>query len=204
MTTRSTTAFMAVLCLLAAPTLVHAQCSNLTGNPPPTATEEYGANRLRLKYLATGPGGGDDRPEISKSTFNAPALVFDPQFFHTSHFTIRKNGIAGTVMWSATLPPDATHWTSTTLSNGNVRWKYSDPAAPFGIKKAQFVEYVGGLHIWTYVRAVNASIVGAPLVPGVDQGHLLVEIENSGSGICYDGIASECSGMGNTQTCAVP
>jgi len=48
------------------------------------------------------------------------------------------------------------------------------------------------------------SIVGAPLVPGVDHGHLLVEIETSGSGVCYDRIASECSGMGNTQTCAVP
>ncbi len=54
------------------------------------------------------------------------------------------------------------------------------------------------------MRAVNASIVGAPLVLGVDQGHLLVEIENSGSGVCYDGIASDCSGTGNTQTCAVP
>ena len=70
-------AFSIVVALtLALPELVHAQCSNLTGNPVPQP-EQYAANLVKLKYLATGPGFGDDRPEIQKSLFNAPSLSFE-------------------------------------------------------------------------------------------------------------------------------
>lgn len=192
----------ALAVFLSAPAVARAQCSNLSGNPAPQA-EDYAANQVKMKYLSTGPGGLDDRPEVKKSAFTAPALVFDPQMQHTVHFTGRKNTIAGTVMWSLSVPPSPTLWTSTILSNGNVRWRYNDPAASFGVKKAQIVAYVGGLFVWTYVRGVNQSIVGAPLVPGVDQIHLMVEIESLGVGVCYDGTTTSCAGMGNTQTCKV-
>jgi hypothetical protein len=184
------------------PAVVQAQCTNLTGNPPPQL-EEYGANFVKLKYLSTGPGGGDDRPEVKKSTFTAPSLSFDPNTLHTVHLTGRQNTIAGTTMWSLSIPPSLTLWTSTTLANGNVRWKYNDPSSAFGVKKAQVVAYVGGLHIITFVRGVNQSIVGAPLMPGVDNTHLTVEIESLGVGVCYDGTTTSCSGSGNTQTCKV-
>jgi hypothetical protein len=49
----------------------YAQCSFLTGNPAPQP-EQYAANKVQLKYLGTGPGSNDDKPEIYKSTFTAP------------------------------------------------------------------------------------------------------------------------------------
>ncbi len=192
-----------LLAPLLAPLLAHAQCSNLTGSPAPT-TETYGANYVKLKYLMNGPGGGDDRPEVKKSAFSAPSLTFDPLTTHTVHMTARKTSISGTVMWSLSVPPSATLWTQTNLPNGNTRWKYNDPNATFGVKKAQIVGYTGGFFVVTYLRGVNQNIMAAPLIPGTDQLHLLVEIENAGTGICYDGIADTCQGSGNTQICYVP
>ena len=141
-----------------------AQCSNLTGNPAPQP-EPYAANKALLKYLSTGPGSGDDRPELYKSTFTAPSLAFDPLTQHTVHFTFTKNTAAGPVMWTASVPPSATLWTMTVLGNGNVRWQYNDPAATYGVKRAQIVRYTNapGLHVWTYVKAVNQNIANAPL-----------------------------------------
>lgn len=200
---RSVFAALVSASLLSAALPAFAQCTNLTGSPAPTP-EEYAANRVRLKYLSTGPGSGDDRPEIQKSAFNAPSLTFDPLATHTVHFTVSRNTIAGPTMWSASVPPSASLWTMTTLSSGVVRWRYIDPNATFGgVKKAQIVGYPGGLHVWTYVRAVNQNIASAPLVPGVDQAHVLVEIESGGVGVCYDGATDNCVGTGNTQTCSV-
>lgn len=195
-------AFSIVVALtLALPELVHAQCSNLTGNPVPQP-EQYAANLVKLKYLATGPGFGDDRPEIQKSLFNAPSLSFDPLTTHSVHFTLRKNTIAGPVMWTASVPPSGTLWTMTLLPNGNTRWRYNDPSATFGLKKAQIIQYgVGGAFVWTYARFVNQNVTNAPLAPGVDGVHLLVEIESGGVGACYDGVTAPCTGGGNTQTC---
>ena len=189
-----------VLCVV--PVAARGQCSFLTGNPAPQP-ETYAANLVKLKYLITGPGFGDDRPEIKKSSFTAPSLAFDPATLHSVHFTARANSISGPVMWTMSVPPSATLWTATTLVNGNVRWRYNDINATFGLKKAQIVAYVGGFYVWTYVRTVNQNIANAPLVAGVDALHLQVEIENGGVGVCYDGVTAACTGTGNTQTCKV-
>jgi len=178
--------------------------TNLTGSPAPQP-EEYAANHVKLKYLNTGPGSGDDRPEINKSLFVAPGLEFDPLTTHTVHFTLKENTIAGPVMWTATVPPSATLWTVTVLGNGNIRWRYNDPTATFGLKKAQIIRYASfpDLHVWTYARFVNQNVTNAPLTPNVDNAHLMIEIQNGGVGVCYDGASNRCTGNGNTQNCKV-
>ncbi len=205
MSLRTVVGWSLVLALAVVPSAVRAQCLNLTGNPLPQA-EQYAANHVKLKYLNTGPGSGDDRPEFNKSTFVAPALNFDPLTTHSVTFTLRQDTIGGAVMWtSANVPPNATLWTMTTLGNGNVRWRYNDPAATFGLKKAQIIRYAntGGLHVWTYARFVNQTITNAPLTPNAQNAHVMVEIHNAGAGVCYDGSTSRCLGNGNTQNCKV-
>jgi hypothetical protein len=197
--------FVAAFFLTLAPTWAAAQCNLLSGNPAPT-TEPYGANLVLLKYLASGPGFGDDKPEIQKSTFMAPGFPFDPATTHSVDLTIRKNNISGPIMWNTTIPPSTTLWTATTLVNGNVRWRYNDPSATFLVKKAQIIQggpFLPGFYVWTYIRGTNSNIANAPVIPLVDQAHLTVQIANGGVGICYDGVTTACTGSGNTQRCRV-
>jgi hypothetical protein len=175
----------------------YAQCPNGTPGPQP---EQYAANQLKLKYLATGPGGGDDKPQLKKSAFIAPSFAFNPTT-QNLHVTFRANSSSGLVLWTTTIPAGATGWSQVTLSNGNVRSKYNDPATPYGVKKAQIVDYVSGLHVITKLLGANTNITNAPLVPNVDNAYVLVEIEQSGVGVCYDGVTTPCTGSGNTQTC---
>jgi hypothetical protein len=177
--------------------LAYAQCPNGTPGPQP---EQYAANQLKLKYLSTGPGGGDDKPELKKSAFNGPLFAFNPAT-QNLHVTIRANSSVGNLLWTTTIPAGAPGWTQVTLSNGNVRSKYNDPLTPYGVKKAQIVDYTIGLHIITKLLGANTNIANAPLVPLVDAAYLLVEIEQAGVGICYDGVTTPCTGSGNTQTC---
>ena len=177
--------------------LASATCPN--GTPGPQS-EQYAANLLKLKYQSTGPGGGDDKPELKKSTFNAPSFAFNPAL-QNLHITIRANSSVGNLLWTTTIPAGAPGWTQTTLSNGNVRSKYNDPLTPYGVKKAQIVDYTIGLHIITKLLGANTNITNAPLTPNVDAAYVMVEIEQAGVGICYDGVTTPCTGSGNTQTC---
>lgn len=190
---------LAVAAALLAPAAVRAQCVYVTGSPQP---EQYAANQVKLKYLSTGPGFGDDKPELKKSAFTAPSLGFNPQTVHSVHVTILKTNISGPTMWSTTIPPSTTLWTQNVLSNGNVRWKYNDPLVTFGVKKAQIVAYVGGFHVITKLLGANGNIANAPLAVAVDPVHVLVEIDDgAGNGVCYDGGTQPCTGSSNTQTC---
>src|SRR5262249_21696611 len=94
-------------------------------------------------------------------------------------------------------------WVGTTLSNGNVRWRYNDPLAPYGVKKAQIIHNPTGFFLITKLLGSGTNITNAPLLPGTDNVHVLVEVENGGTGFCYDGTTSVCTGTGNTQVCRV-
>lgn len=155
---------------------------------------------MKLKYLATGPGSGDDRPQLKRSAFLAPSFAFNPAT-QNLHVTIRANSSVGNLLWTTTIPAGASGWVQTTLPNGNVRSKYSDPLTPYGVRKAQIIDYTSGGHIITKLLGANTNIMNAPLVPLVDAAYVLVEIEQSGVGICYDGATTPCTGSGNTQTC---
>lgn len=188
-----------VLALVAAaPLAVRAQCTNLTGSPAPTA-EQYAANLIKLSYLPTGPGSGDDRPILKKSLFTAPSLAFDPLTTHTLHVTMTKNTLGGPLLWSTSIPPSSTLWTNV----GN-KWVFSDPATTYGVRKIKVVSFPGGAYVITKLLGRNTNISNAPVAAGVDNAHVLVEIEAGGTGICYDGDTGACTGTGNTQTCKVP
>ena len=184
---------------LASSAVAHAQCFALTGSPAPTP-EYYAANQIKLKYLASGPGFGDDRPELNKSTFNAAAIgTFDPQNVHSVHLTF-LNDTSGLTMWSTSVPPSTTLWSVVTLPSGVIRYTYNDPAATFAIKKMQILAYPGGLMIIKYARAVNQSIVNVP-APTVDGARAIVQIESGGAGLCAEGATFPCTGLFNTKTC---
>ena len=198
MTSRGLLAVSAVaLGTLLVPVFASAQCSNLTGNPAPTP-EVYAANAVKLSYLPSGPGGGDDRPLLKKSPFMDPSLAFDPQNLHSVHVTYRLNSIAGPVMWTTTIPPSLALWTQVGSA-----WNFSDPATTYGVRKLKIRDYGGGLFIIVKLIGRNTNISNAPVVAGVDNVHVMVEIESGGVGTCYDGATSICLGSGNTQKCHV-
>lgn len=178
------------------PLVARAQCTNLTGNPAPTA-EQYAANFIKLNYLPSGPGGGDDRPTLKKSAFTAPSLAFDPLTTHTVHVTMTVNTVGGPVLWSTSIPPSPTLWTNV----GN-KWMFNDPATTYGVRKAKVVSYPGGFYVIVKLLGRNTNIANAP-VAATDSAHVLVEIESGGTGICYDGGTAPCTTAGNTQTCKV-
>jgi hypothetical protein len=188
---------IAALVAMLSATPIHAQCPNGTPGPQP---EQYAANQVKLKYLATGPGFGDDRPELRKSTVYAPSFAFDPTT-QNLHVTFRVNSSSGPLLWTTTIPAGAPGWVQVTLGNGNVRATYNDPLVPYQVRRAQVVDYVIGLHIVTKLLGRNANISNAPVVPGVDTAYVMVEIEQAGVGVCYDGTTAPCTGTGNTQKC---
>lgn len=178
--------------------VANAQCPNVGGAPQ---AEPLGALGVALKYLSNGPGGGNDRPEVRKSIFTTNALgVFDPVTSHALHLTLRKNSIVGPVMWAATIPPNAL-WTST-VTPAYVRWSFNDPSLAYGVRKARVRVYPSDLYTIEYVLGRNANVANAPLVPFVDNVHLMVEVESGGVGYCYDDVTLHCGGSGNTQKCS--
>lgn len=193
------------LAMIMMPLAARAQlCTNLSGSPAPTP-EQYAANAVFLKYLANGPGGGDDKPQLRKSASNNPSFVgLDLAATHSIAVTIRRGSGGGPVMWSATIPVGSGLWTSVTLPSGVVRWTFTDPAVTYGIKKARVLAYPGGLYIVDKFFGANANIANAPVVAGVDPVHAMVEIyDGLGAGTCYDGVTQPCTGSGNTQKCKV-
>jgi hypothetical protein len=196
--------FVGALAMLA-PITVHAQtCTNLSGNPVPTP-EIYAANAVFLKYLATGPGSGDDKPRLRKSTSMNPTFTgLDLAATHSITVTIRRGSGAGPVMWVGTVPAGSGLWTSVTLPGGVVRWTLNDPTVTYGIRKARVLDYGGGLYIVDKFFGANQNIGNAPVTTNVDPVHALVEIyDGSGAGTCYDGMTAPCTGGGNTQKCKV-
>jgi hypothetical protein len=190
------------------PLIARAQsCTNLSGNPSPTA-EQYAANAVLLKYLGTGPGSGDDKPQLKKSAFTNPSFTgFNPNTTHSITVTIRRGSGVGPVMWVGTIPAGTGLWVQTILSNGNIRWSFSDPTVTYGIRRARVVDYAGtfpGFYVVDKFFGANQNIANAPVTPGVDAVHALVEIyDGAGAGTCYDGVTAPCSGAGNTQKCKV-
>jgi hypothetical protein len=191
------------------PLLARAQtCSNLSGSPAPTP-EQYAANAVKLKYLGTGPGSGDDKPQLKKSVHTDPSFTgFNPNTTHSVTVTIRRGSGVGPVMWVGTIPAGTGLWVQTILSNGNVRWSFNDPSVTYGIRRARVNDYVGtfpGLYVVDKFFGQNQNIGNAPVTPTVDPVHVLVEIyDGAGAGTCYDGLTGPCAGAGNTQTCKVP
>ena len=141
------------------PLIARAQtCTNLAPNPVPTP-EQYAANAVFLKYLATGPGGGDDRPRLRKSASMNPAFVgLNLATTHSITVTIRKGSGVGPVMWVGTIPAGSGLWTSVNLPNGVVRWTFSDPTVTYGIRKARVLAYPGGLYIVDKFFGANQNI----------------------------------------------
>ena len=187
------------------PLIARAQlCTNLAGSPAPTP-EQYAANAVFLKYLATGPGGGDDRPRLRKSASMNPSFVgLDLAATHSITVTIRRFTGVGPVMWVGTIPAGSGLWTSVALPNGVVRWTFNDPAVTYGIRRARVLDYGGGVYIVDKFFGANQNIANAPVTPTVDPVHALVEIyDGAGAGTCYDGVTEPCTGAGNTQKCKV-
>jgi hypothetical protein len=185
------------------PLVARAQvCSNLGGSPAPTP-EVYAANAVFLKYLATGPGGGDDRPRLRKSTSNNPSFTgLDLNTTHSITVTFRRGSGVGPVMWVGTIPAGTGLWAQVTLPSGVVRWTFNDPTVTYGIRKARVIDYGGGFYIVDKFFGANQNIGNAPVTPGVDAAHALVEIyDGGGNGTCYDGVTAPCTGSGNTQKC---
>src|SRR6185295_12659062 len=90
---RSSFVLIAVTILLQA-AVASAQCPNVGGAPQ---AEQYAANKVRLKYLITGPGGGDDRPELYKSlVITTLPSTFDPSAVYSVHVKFLLNGNQGT------------------------------------------------------------------------------------------------------------
>ena len=190
------TAFVTLL----GPVAMGATCPNIGGSP---TAEQFAANRVNLKYLPTGPGGGDDRPELKKSSFTS-TFVFDPLATHTVAVTIQKNSSAGPLLWTASVPASSTLWTHALLPNGNERWKFNDPLLTYGVRKAQVVRNTAiNLYVVTYFLGRNQNISNAPVAAGSDVGYVMVEIYDpiTSTGVCYDGTSLPCQGIGNTQVC---
>lgn len=194
---RVSAAALVALGLWISSTAASAQCSNITGNPAPTP-ETYAANFVKLAYLGTGPGSNDDRPLIKKIPFYDPALSFDPQNLHTVHVTMRVNTISGATMWTTSIPPSLSMWNQ----SGNA-WIFNDPTTTYGVRKIVLRDYGMGVYIIVKLVGRNTNILNAPLLPGSDNVHLMYEIENGGTGACFDGASSSCVGSGNTQKCKV-
>lgn len=182
-----------VLAALLSPALAAAQCPNVGGSPQ---AEQYAANKVQLRYLSTGPGGGDDKPTLLKSlvmtTLSPP---FDPINTHSVHVRFLLNGNQAQVMWDTTIPPNA-NWV-----HSGIKWTYLDTSAPFGVDSVRINDYGGSLLVVRY-RGRNQNIAFAPVVPGTDNVTAEVEIfDGSNAGICYGGSTFACNGSGNTQTC---
>lgn len=178
-----------LLAPLLLPATTNAQCTNLTGSPAPTPSY-YLANRVRLAYRSNGPGFGDDRLVWKKADFGVPP-GFDPINTHSMHVTVRKNGIAGPVLWSTSIPP-SNLWAAT-----GPWFRFRDPATTYGVRMIRLPQVGGPMRAF---KARNVNITNAPLVPGVDTLHVLIEIESGGVGVCFEGTAT-CVGSGNSQRC---
>jgi hypothetical protein len=181
---------------------VHAQCTNLTGSPAPVF-QQYASNKIKLKYLGTGPGSNDDQPQLFKSTFQAPTLTFNPATTTYVTVTLWRNMVSGPMLWNTTIPPSPTLWSSVTLGNGTVRWKFNDPLVTYGVRKAQVNAIPGGTFIIVKLLGKFQNIANAPLTtPNADVADAMVEMhDGAGNGFCYDGPSAPCTGSGNTQTC---
>lgn len=186
---------LTALVVLAAPT-VSLAAQLCTYIPATTAnTEQYAANLVKLKYLATGPGFGDDKPMLKKSLFMWGTL-FDPIATHTVH-VIMQDTLSGLQLWSADIPPSAL-WTH---PSPNV-WKFNDPLTTYGVRRAKVISVPGGYVIVNLIGK-NTNITNAPVTPNVSKAYVRVEIESGGVGVCYEGDSGlgVCVGGGNTQIC---
>jgi len=192
---RSAFVLIAVTILLQA-AAASAQCPDVGGSPQ---AEQYAANKVRLKYLITGPGGGDDRPELYKSLVSATLpSTFNPTATHSVRVRLLLNGNQGQVMSDLTIPPNGL-WVQT-----GMRWDFFDPAVTFGVRKARILDLGNTAYLIVRWQGRNQNIANAPVVPGVDNVTAEVEIfDGSNLGVCYDGSSSVCAGGGNTQTCKV-
>lgn len=183
--------------LALAPADVAAQCTNLVGNPPPQF-EQYFPNFAKLAYRSNGPGNSDDKVILKKSVVWSPGFAFDPVNTHTVHITLRRNNLAGPVLWSTSIPPSALLWTQT-----NRGWKYSDPATTAnGVRRIKIFDYGVGSYLIKKLVAINTNVTNAPLNPATDNVHALIEIEAAGVGMCLEGATYSCRGNGNSQRCS--
>ena len=196
---RSVLVLVAITVVLQA-TAAYAQCPVVGGVPQ---AEQYAANKVRLRYLSTGPGFGDDRPELFKSLVTASLpSTFDPVNTHSVHVRILLNGSQAQVMSDITIPPNS-NWTQTVVGLGT-RWDYSDPLMTYGIRKARVIDFGNTSFLIVRWLGRNQNIGFAPLTPGVDNVTAEVELfDGANLGVCYSGSSDACAGGGNTQTCKV-
>ena len=191
--------FAVALTVFCAPALAYAQCSHLTGSPAPTF-EQFAANRVLLKYGSTGPGSSDDKLKLKKSVFNASSFSFDPLVTHSVHIAYRVNTANGMDMWTTDIPPSSTMWT---VNSTGTKWTFNDPTmSNNGVRKLKIKDFGGGVFVVKKMIARNTNIMSAPFGAS-DNVYVMVEIEMSGSGICYGGASTSCltNPSGTRQKC---
>src|SRR5690348_7078822 len=124
-----------------------AQCPNVGGSP---LAQQYAANKIKLKYMSTGPGFNDDRPELYKSLVAATLpSTFDPTTTYSVHVRFLLNGSQSNVMWDVTIPPNGM-WTQTITSLGS-RWDFFDPTVTYGVRQARVLDF-GSAYVVAWVR----------------------------------------------------
>jgi len=177
---RSATRTILTLALAAVSVLgtmpAEAQCTHLTGTPPPSAAFIL-ASKVLLRAAGGGLfGDGNDRFKLLKGFVPVTAPV-DFTTTHSLHITVRHTDGSGPVMLAITLPPGAP-WTT----SGPGRFAYDDALSTLGVRRARFKDFSGELLYKVIGRDV--SIANAPLTTG-DTLHLMIETESGGVGDCF-------------------
>lgn len=165
-------------------------CPNVTfGLPAPLA----GLRRVLLVYGATGPGGGDDRPKVIKAEL-ATGVPFDPDSADDVHLTLRDAG-TGAPLFAASLTAASTLWTQ---PNATKRlWKYNDPAAGGGVRKALLEERPPASGTYQFKLVGKGATITGPLVgPGI-----AATLEIVPAGLCFTQTNVTCTSTASKDRC---
>jgi len=169
-------------------------CPHVWGGVPVPIT---GLKKVLLLYGATGPGSGDDKPKVIKSTFSTGA-VFDPDSTDNVHVTLEDGG-TGATMFSASLTSASGLWSQPNPLK--LLWKYKDLASPtsVGVKKALLKETPAGSMAYQFKMIGKDADIAGPLVgPGVTA---ILEIESFGVGVCFSATNSTCTSTASGDKC---
>lgn len=163
-----------------------------SASPSPLAS----VRKVSLLYRRTGPGGGDDKPQVIRAAFSSVA-TFDPDSTDNVHVTLRRNTASGS-LFAASLTSASSLWTQRSSAH---RWTYRNAAATNGVRKAQLKELrtIPGVYLLTMLGK-SANVAG-PLAPAtaVD---VIVEIEPAGGApLCLSATLSTCTSTSSKDVC---
>jgi hypothetical protein len=190
-TTIATLAMLAVVCSFGVGA-AGAQCTHITGTPPPSAGPIL-ASKVKLRKGAGGMfGDGNDRFGILKGFLftTAPA---DPVTTDAFHITIRHTDENGPTMLAISLPA-GTPWST----SGFDRFAYLDPLATLGVRKIT-LKGLGMQYVYKVIGK-DVSVLNTPVITG-DDIHLMIEIENGGVGDCF-GATLHCTATSGGANCS--